>query len=64
MNPIPQVREYEKELIKAALRSTNGDVTKASVILEVSRQALSYIIESKYPELLTERSPIKKRKKQ
>lgn len=62
MNPIPAVLKYEGEVISKALKEADKSVTKAAEILGTSRQALSYIIESRHPELLLERSPIYRRK--
>jgi transcriptional regulator with PAS, ATPase and Fis domain len=54
--------EFEAEMIKQALASTNGKITKAAHIIGVSYQALAYIIETRHSALLTMRSPVYRRK--
>lgn len=36
-----QVADYEKKLIRAALSKTDGNITRAAVLLDVPRQTLS-----------------------
>lgn len=57
------VRLYEKQIIREALRKADGKITKAARLLGTSYQALSRAIESRHPELLKERTPIKPRKR-
>jgi tetratricopeptide (TPR) repeat protein len=52
---------YEGALIKQALLQANGSVTHAASLLGASYQSLSYTIESRHPELLKERTPIRRR---
>jgi tetratricopeptide (TPR) repeat protein len=55
------VLEHEGYLIKQALAKVNGSVTHAGRLLGLSHQGLAYIIESRHPHLLKERSPIRRR---
>lgn len=54
---------YENTLIKQALAQANGSVTHAASLLGTSYQALCYMIENRHPDLLKERTPIKRRTK-
>ena len=53
--------EYECLMIKQALAQSNGSVTHAASLLGLSHQGLAYIIESRHPRLLKERTPIRRR---
>ena len=53
-----EVLKYERELIRRALAKVNGRVTRAASLLGLSHQGLAYVIRSRHPELLKERSPI------
>jgi transcriptional regulator with PAS, ATPase and Fis domain len=55
--------EYENALIKEALLQANGSVTHAASLLGTSYQALCYMIENRHPNLIKERSPIRRRTK-
>lgn len=55
--------EYENALIKEALLQANGSVTHAASLLGTSYQALCYMIENRHPDLIKERSPIRRRTK-
>ena len=55
------VVKYEGTLIKQALTRTNGSVTHAASLLGLSHQGLGYVIESRHPQLLKERTPIRRR---
>ena len=55
--------KHEKALIKQALVQTNGSVTRAASLLGTSYQALCYMIESRHPDLLKQRTPIRRRTK-
>ena len=57
-----RILKYEKTLIKQALAQSNGRVTHAASLLNMSYQALSYIIESRHKDLLKERSPVHRRR--
>lgn len=54
------VLEHERTLIKQALAKVDGSVTHAS-LLGLSHQGLAYVIESRHPELLKERTPVRRR---
>ncbi len=53
--------KYEGTLIKEALAHTNGSLTHAASLLNISYQALAYILETRQKDLLKERSPIRRR---
>lgn len=56
-----EVLRHEKTLIRHTLAKGNGSVTRAAQQMGMSYQGLAYIIQSRHPELLKERSPIRKR---
>lgn len=56
------ILKYERKLISQALAQTNGRVTHAASLLGLSYQGLSYIIETRHPGLLKERSPVRRRR--
>lgn len=58
-----KVLEFEKRLISQALATANGRVTYAAKWLHIGRQKLAYIIETRHPDLLKERSPVHRRSK-
>jgi tetratricopeptide (TPR) repeat protein len=58
-----QVLEYEQALIKQALAQTNGSLTHAASLLGTSYQALGYMLATRHKDLLSERSPIRRRTK-
>jgi tetratricopeptide (TPR) repeat protein len=51
----------ERELIRQALAKVGGRITPAASLLGMSYQGLAYIIENRHPDLLKERSPIRRR---
>jgi len=53
--------EYERSIIKRALAQANGRITHAASLLRLTYQGLAYIIDSRHPDLLKERSPVRKR---
>lgn len=53
--------KHERELIRQALAKVDGRLTRAAALLGTSYQSLAYIIERRHPELLKERSPIRRR---
>jgi tetratricopeptide (TPR) repeat protein len=57
------VLDYERSLIKRALTKVDGSVTHAASLLGLSHQGLAYIIDARHLDLLTERSPIRRRPK-
>jgi tetratricopeptide (TPR) repeat protein len=58
-----KILKYEGTLIKQALVQVNGSITHAAILLGTSYQSLSYIIESRHPELIKQRTPIRRRPK-
>lgn len=60
---VEEVRRYEAELISQALVTSRGSVTRAALLLGVTHQRLIYIIESRHRELLSVRTPPKRRSK-
>jgi tetratricopeptide (TPR) repeat protein len=57
-----KILKYEGALIKQALARANGSVTHAASLLNMSYQALIYIIESRHKALLKVRSPVRRRR--
>lgn len=53
--------EYEHDLIKQALKQSNGSVTHAAILLGKSYQGLAYMIETKHQDLMTARTPVRRR---
>ena len=51
----------ERELIREALAKVGGRVTQAASLLGMSYQGLAYTIEKRHPDLLKERSPVRRR---
>ncbi|HKU73363.1 MAG TPA: hypothetical protein VJR02_05555 [Pyrinomonadaceae bacterium] len=56
-----EVLKFERGLIRAALTEVNGSVTYAGSLLGISYQRLAHIIEKRHPDLLKERSPVRRR---
>jgi len=56
-----EVLKFERRLISRALAKVNGRITHAASLLGVGRQRLAYIIETRHRDLLTERSPVRRR---
>ena len=56
-----EVLKFERGLIRTALAEENGSVTYAAALLGISYQRLARIIETRHPELLKERSPVRRR---
>lgn len=52
-----------KTLVRRALESAGGSITKAARLLEMSHQRLMNIITSKHPDLLSLRMPVRTRPK-
>ena len=53
--------KHERELISQALAKVGGRLTRAASLLGMSYQGLAYIIEKRHPDLLKERSPVRRR---
>jgi tetratricopeptide (TPR) repeat protein len=60
---VKELRRYEHSLIKQALASSKGSVSNAARLLRTSHQYLAYLIEHRHPDLLSARTPIKRRRK-
>jgi transcriptional regulator with GAF, ATPase, and Fis domain len=58
-----KVLEYERSMITQALAQANGSVTHAARLLSLSYQGLAYIIEARHPDLLKERTPVRRRQR-
>lgn len=56
-----KLRRYEEVVIKRALAQVNGSVTHAASLLDLNYQSLAYIIETRHPHLLKERTPVRRR---
>jgi tetratricopeptide (TPR) repeat protein len=56
-----EVLQFERRLISQALATANGRVTHAAKWLGIGRQRLAYIIETRHPDLLKERTPVRRR---
>lgn len=48
-------------VIKKALAQVNGRLTYAASLLGINHQSLAFIIESRHPDLLKERTPVRRR---
>jgi tetratricopeptide (TPR) repeat protein len=58
-----ELKRYEAELIRQALRRASGSVTRAAHLLGITHQYLCYLLDNRHPELLTERTPIVRRRR-
>jgi tetratricopeptide (TPR) repeat protein len=56
-----KIHAYERTMIRQALTQVGGSLTKAAELLGLTHQGLAYIIETRHPDLLKERSPIHRR---
>jgi tetratricopeptide (TPR) repeat protein len=61
LNLDQRLMECEHETIKQALAQTDGSVALAAPLIGRSYQGLSHMIEAKHPDLLTKRTPIRRR---
>ena len=57
-----EVRAYEGRLIKLALDTAKGSITRAARLLNVTHQGLAYILSGRQKELLNERKPARTRR--
>ena len=55
------ILKYEHDLISETLVKVDGKVTHAAQLLGVNRQSLASLIETKHPDLLKKRTPIRRR---
>ena len=58
-----QVLRYEGELIKRALDTSDGSVTRAARLLGVTHQGLAFILNGRQKNLLPSRKPAKPRRR-
>jgi len=56
-----EVLKFERGLISETLAKVGGKITHAAKILGVTHDYLAYTIKSKHPDLLKERTPIRRR---
>lgn len=57
------VHRYEANLIRQALETSGGSVTRAARLLGVTHQGLAFILNGRHKDLLAIRTPVKKRRK-
>jgi tetratricopeptide (TPR) repeat protein len=55
------VLEVERKLIRQALAEANGSVTYAAPLLGMTYPGLAYIIQNRHPDLLRDRTPVRRR---
>ena len=58
-----EVLRYEGNLIRQALESSGGSVTRAARLLGVTHQGLAFILNGRHSDLLSIRTPVKRRRK-
>lgn len=58
-----QVMRYEGQLIRSALQSADGSVTRAARMLGITHQGLAFILNGRHKDLLAARKPVKKRRR-
>jgi DNA-binding NtrC family response regulator len=58
-----QVLRYEAELIKRALETSEGSITRAARLLGVTHQGLAFILNGRQKDLLPSRKPAKPRRR-
>jgi tetratricopeptide (TPR) repeat protein len=58
-----EVLRYEGSLIRKALEDSGGSVTRAARLLGVTHQGLAFILNGRHSDLLSIRTPVKKRKR-
>jgi tetratricopeptide (TPR) repeat protein len=58
-----QVLNYEGELIRQALESSGGSVTRAARQLGITHQGLAFILNGRHKSLLSIRTPVKRRRR-
>jgi tetratricopeptide (TPR) repeat protein len=58
-----EVRRYEGSLIKRALETSGGSVTRAARLLGVTHQGLAFILNGRHKDLLSVRTPVKPRRR-
>jgi tetratricopeptide (TPR) repeat protein len=58
-----EVLRYEGSLIRKALEESGGSVTRAARLLGVTHQGLAFILNGRHNDLLSIRTPVKKRRR-
>ena len=58
-----EVLRFEGELIQRALETAGGSVTRAARMLGVTHQGLAFILNGRHKNLLTIRTPVRRRRK-
>jgi tetratricopeptide (TPR) repeat protein len=58
-----EVLRYEASLIRQALETAGGSVTRAARLLGVTHQGLAFILNGRHSDLLSIRTPVKRRRK-
>ncbi len=58
-----QVLAYESGLIREALETSDGSVTRAARMLGISHQGLAFILNGRHKDLLAARKPVKRRRR-
>jgi tetratricopeptide (TPR) repeat protein len=57
------VRYYEGDLIRQALETSGGSVTRAARLLGITHQGLAFILNGRHRNLLSVRTPVKRRRR-
>ena len=60
-NFFDEVHRLEENLIRNKLSEANGKITTAAKRMGMSYQGLAYIIQNRHPDLLKERTPVRRR---
>lgn len=58
-----EVLRYEGNLIRRALEESDGSVTRAARLLGVTHQGLAFILNGRHNDLLSVRTPVKRRRR-
>jgi DNA-binding NtrC family response regulator/tetratricopeptide (TPR) repeat protein len=58
-----EVRLYEGSLIRMALKAAQGHVTQAARLMGITHQRLASILQGRHKDLLTARTPVRRRKR-
>ena len=58
-----EVLRYEGSLIRQALEASGGSVTRAARLLGVTHQGLAFILNGRHSDLLSIRTPVKRRRR-
>jgi tetratricopeptide (TPR) repeat protein len=58
-----EVRRYEGTLIRQALEASGGSVTRAARLLGTTHQGLAFILNGRHSDLLSIRTPVKRRRR-